>query len=163
MSSDSDQREEAATASAAPYRGFIESFRVCFFQKYADFSGRASRSEFFYFYLAQIVIGVCVLTSIQIMYGEFPVAAELALQAIFLLPFLAVGVRRMHDIGNSGALWIVTYIWSQLMLIPGRYDYIYELVGSELHLLIVAVGTVLIIFCLLDLARRGEAKMNSYG
>lgn len=71
-------------------------------KKYATFSGRARRSEFWYFYLFYIimyaigaVVGITIGSS-NIMY-------------LFILPFwlpiLAAAVRRMHDVGRSG--WFI--------------------------------------------------------
>ena len=69
--------------------------------KYATFTGRASRPEFWWFFLFQILISLAAS-----MLGE----AINGLVALgLLLPALAVGTRRLHDIGKSG--W-----WQLLML-----------------------------------------------
>ena len=68
------------------------------FRQYAVFSGRASRSEFWWFALFtggvvglfQVIIGLLLTTIIQ---------------AVLIMPFIAVGVRRLHDRGWS-AWWI---------------------------------------------------------
>ncbi|MGV3571831.1 MAG: DUF805 domain-containing protein [Ramlibacter sp.] len=80
---------------------FTEAVKACF-QKYATFSGRAGRPEFWWFFLFQV--GVFVVTGYisEIMYG----IAALAL----LLPGLAVGARRLHDIGKSAWLLLVGLI-----------------------------------------------------
>ena len=71
--------------------------------KYATFSGRASRPEFWWFFLFQILASVAAS-----MLGDTVAAlASLAL----LLPALAVGVRRLHDIGKSG--------WWHLLVLTG--------------------------------------------
>ena len=69
--------------------------------KYATFSGRASRPEFWWFFLFQILISLAAS-----MLGE-TINGLVALG--LLLPALAVGTRRLHDIGKSG--W-----WQLLML-----------------------------------------------
>lgn len=73
-------------------------------KKYATFSGRASRSEYWYFYLFYLImyaIGAGVGASI----------GYLAIMYLFILPFMlplfAAGVRRMHDVGRSGWLLLV--------------------------------------------------------
>jgi uncharacterized membrane protein YhaH (DUF805 family) len=63
-------------------------------QKYVDFSGRATRPEFWWFFLFQIVIFIVTSMIHPILYA----IAALGL----LLPGLGVGVRRLHDIGKSG-------------------------------------------------------------
>ena len=67
------------------------------FQNYATFNGRAGRSEFWYFLLFNLIIAFAF---------KF-VAPQLAyLYALaILVPSIAVGVRRMHDVGLNG--WII--------------------------------------------------------
>ena len=69
------------------------------FQNYATFSGRARRSEYWYFFLFNF-IAAFVLGFI----GGFAGITWLAsiYQVAVLIPSLAVGVRRMHDAGKSG-------------------------------------------------------------
>ena len=81
---------------------FAESVSTCF-SKYVDFSGVASRSEFWWFFLFQIIV-VAVLSLLSQLIADI---AALAL----LLPSLAVAVRRLHDTGRSG--W-----WLLIGLIP---------------------------------------------
>jgi uncharacterized membrane protein YhaH (DUF805 family) len=71
--------------------------------KYVDFDGRASRSEFWWFFLFQVIV-ISVLSILLSFLGNI---ASLAL----LLPGLAAAVRRLHDIGKSG--W-----WIFIGLIP---------------------------------------------
>ncbi len=72
-------------------------------KKYADFSGRASRSEYWWFALAYF-IGTGILGTIS-----ETLSGLLALGV--LLPSLAVATRRLHDIGKSG--------WWQLIALTG--------------------------------------------
>ena len=69
--------------------------------KYATFSGRASRPEFWWFALFQFLVSAAAG-----LLGE--TVNNLVLIGL-LLPALAVGTRRLHDIGKSG--W-----WQLLML-----------------------------------------------
>jgi uncharacterized membrane protein YhaH (DUF805 family) len=74
---------------------------VCF-KKYATFEGRASRSEFWFFYLFYIIIYVLGM----VVEGAAGIANLSLLFIIPLwLPQLAVSVRRMHDTGRSG--WFI--------------------------------------------------------
>ena len=72
-------------------------------KKYADFNGRARRKEYWMFFLFNMIIGYALLflgtvTGIlMVPYFIFAFAT--------LLPSIAVGVRRMHDVGKSG--WYV--------------------------------------------------------
>jgi len=81
---------------------FIQSIQTCF-KKYADFKGRASKSEFWWWTLFVILATIAA----QVM-GDIP-AALVSLGT--LLPYLAVTSRRLHDIDRSG--W-----WQLIGLIP---------------------------------------------
>lgn len=75
--------------------------RTCL-QKYADFGGRASRPEFWWFFAFQF--GVYVVAGL--LAGWLNLVAMLGLA----LPAIAVGVRRLHDTGKSGWLMLIGLI-----------------------------------------------------
>ena len=79
--------------------------------KYADFNGRAARPEFWWFMLAQIVV--------LLIAGMVSNLLEALVSLGLLLPGLAVGARRLHDIGKSGwlqLLWLLPIIgWAILI------------------------------------------------
>lgn len=91
---------------------FGQSISICF-TKYADFTGRASRSEYWWWTL------FIVLASIATGLISDMVSALFSLATI--LPGLAVGARRLHDTDRSGWLqllwfipiigWIILIIW----------------------------------------------------
>jgi len=94
---------------------FHESIIVCL-KKYAEFSGRASRSEFWWFALF-IVLVTSALAYIH------EAIASIFLIAV-LLPLLAAGARRLRDSGQSawwqlfllapvGGLVVVGFLWAQ--------------------------------------------------
>ncbi len=74
---------------------FGEAIKACF-QKYAVFSGRARRSEYWYFYLFTFSVSF-VLERIPL-FGAISLIWCLAQ----IIPSIAVTVRRFHDIGKSG-------------------------------------------------------------
>ena len=74
---------------------FGEAIKACF-EKYAVFSGRSRRSEYWYFYLFTFLVSL-VLECIPFL-GLLSFVWFLAQ----LIPSLAVTVRRFHDIGKSG-------------------------------------------------------------
>lgn len=91
---------------------FKQSVIRCLRDKYAEFGGRAGRSEFWWFALFSFAVGF-VLNVLGL--GLLALLANLAL----LLPSLGVGARRLHDIGKSGwfqLLWIIPFIgWAILI------------------------------------------------
>ena len=88
--------------------GFQEAVRTCL-SKYADFNGRARRSEYWFFALAYF--GAAVVASIpELALGSgTSILGSLVLIA-GILPSLAVSVRRLHDTGRSGWFYLVSFI-----------------------------------------------------
>lgn len=81
---------------------FGESIQTCF-SKYAEFSGRASRSEYWWWFLFVFLATMAASVVNDKVSALFSIAV--------MLPGLAVGTRRLHDIDKSG--------WFQLLfLIP---------------------------------------------
>lgn len=83
-------------------------------QKYATFSGRARRSEYWYFFLMYLLIFV-LLAIVDGITGSFSAKSGVGLlSGVFalamLLPSLAVGVRRLHDIGRSGWWLLIAFV-----------------------------------------------------
>jgi uncharacterized membrane protein YhaH (DUF805 family) len=94
------------------------------FHKYADFEGRARRSEYWYFVLFNVLVMAALAVVGAIIGGTLGGAGTivntiLVLFALFwlgmILPHLAVQVRRFHDLGVTG--WFVL-IFAVLSLIP---------------------------------------------
>ena len=85
--------------------GFGRAIATCF-RKYAVFSGRASRSEYWFFVLFEILLYiVLIIADIAMFRGSMNVFSTLASLVLFL-PGLAVLVRRLHDTDRS-AWWIL--------------------------------------------------------
>ncbi|MBP5996707.1 MAG: DUF805 domain-containing protein [Azonexus sp.] len=80
---------------------FGESIKTCF-SKYADFSGRASRSEYWWWFLFVVL----VTAATGIISDKLSALFSLA----FLLPGIAVSVRRLHDIDKSGWFLLLNFI-----------------------------------------------------
>ena len=77
-------------------------------KKYADFSGRARRKEYWFFVLFNIIVSI-VLSVIDVTLGlgagGFGVLSGLYSLAV-IIPSIAVSVRRLHDINKTG-WWIL--------------------------------------------------------
>jgi len=83
---------------------FGESISTCM-SKTFTYSGRASRSEYWWFYLFTIIVswGAQIVSSTIYTTGD-PMVSLLPniISLAFMFPILAVGSRRLHDIGKSG-------------------------------------------------------------
>jgi uncharacterized membrane protein YhaH (DUF805 family) len=80
---------------------FGEAIRICL-RKYAEFSGRARRSEFWWFVLFTVIVEGVATSAFGQDFGN-------AVSLVFFLPTLAVACRRLHD-GDHSA-------WSLLLVL----------------------------------------------
>jgi uncharacterized membrane protein YhaH (DUF805 family) len=95
---------------------FPNAVRVCLLQKYASFSGRARRSEYWFFALFTAIVsavGAVLDAASGLSDGFFSGTGPIqgVLDLALLLPGLAVGARRLHDTGRTG--W-----WQLIGIIP---------------------------------------------
>lgn len=89
-------------------------FKDVLFNKYAQFEGRARRSEYWYFTLfnmivSWIVIGLSTAIGMNSDYGSFGMVGLIYMAAI-LIPSIGVIVRRLHDVGKSGWFYFIVLI-----------------------------------------------------
>ncbi len=84
----------------APAMSFGTAISTCF-QKYATFSGRATRAEFWWWQLFTTLVG---LATFWIPFVGFIISLA------FLIPNLAVAWRRLHDIGKAGGWYFIGLI-----------------------------------------------------
>ncbi len=88
----------------------VAAIKTCL-NKYADFNGRAARPEFWWFTLFNFVATNVGGMIFQVLGGLIGLA--------LLVPALAVGTRRLHDVNKSGwlqLLWLVPIIgWGLLI------------------------------------------------
>jgi len=90
---------------------FGEAIRTCL-RKYATFSGRASRSEFWYFQLFAVITAIvagildgAVFSSSEQVLGNGPLAWIVTV--VVIVPSIAVGSRRLHDVDKTGWLQLI--------------------------------------------------------
>ncbi len=130
------------TGRPAQMMGFMDAVKNAIMNNYVNFSGRASRSEYWWFFLFSFLSAILAmildgLTGIELIdagagvsYGPFYILTAMG----FFLPSLSLMVRRLHDSGRSG--W-----WYFIALVP-------------------CVGfIILIVFLIMD----GEPHPNAYG
>ncbi len=92
-------------------------------KKYAIFEGRATRKEYWIFYLGNSIIsfmlGLFAISLLVASKATLDVTRiQFVFQLIIILPSIAVGVRRMHDGGHSG-WWLLAPIANIVFLISG--------------------------------------------
>ena len=96
---------------------FSTAVKTCL-RKYADFNGRASRSEYWYFQLFGIPVFFVVTTLARSFSVWF-----LVLLVFVLIPMWAVHARRRHDVGMSAgsADWNWLYLVARGTVGPNPY------------------------------------------
>ena len=77
-----------------------------FFKNYANFSGRATRSEYWYIWVFNTVVSLAFGLLAEMGLGIFATLFPIAI----LIPNLALDWRRLHDIGKSGAWWFILLV-----------------------------------------------------
>jgi uncharacterized membrane protein YhaH (DUF805 family) len=127
-------------------------------KKYADFSGRASRSEFWYFFAFLIIVNALAgLFGMLLGVGR---ALPGLIGLLLIIPQIAVAVRRLHDIGKGGKELVVPCV--MLALVPLAFAF------RGILPKIVALGflglTLLVFANLLTLfLKKGTTVPNRYG
>ncbi|MDR1347156.1 MAG: DUF805 domain-containing protein [Prevotellaceae bacterium] len=133
---------------------------------YADFSGRASRKEYWMFFLFYVIsvfavalVGVLIGTAIH---KYIPQAYGSLLLMLFFyavsVPFLAIAVRRLHDSGKSG-WWMLLALFQVLNSIVRDMDDVESGLRIFVTILAIAAGICILIFMLLP----GSEGKNRYG
>lgn len=87
-----------------------QAVRTCL-QKYATFSGRARRAEFWWWALAILLASLALNLADWLLFGSHAQPLSSLFSLAVLLPNLAVGARRLHDTDRSG--W-----WLLIGLVP---------------------------------------------
>ena len=113
---------QGATIMNAPAESPQGYIRNCF-QHYFDGKGRARRSEFWWFTLFQVVLGIFAIMLDVSLFGENPYTSlpnSLVFTAVTSLalisPAISVTSRRFHDVGLNGWLVAVGYVLSFLYI-----------------------------------------------
>ena len=105
----------------------FEYFKIAVTEKYADFDGRASRSEYWYFRLVTILIYFTLFWLLMSIMGDSMGSDEgsergsvvmflsmigliVLTHIVLIIPSIAVSARRLHDTGRSGWLYLITFI-----------------------------------------------------
>jgi uncharacterized membrane protein YhaH (DUF805 family) len=142
---------------------FIDAIRTCF-SNYVGFSGRASRSEFWFFFLFQLLMGIAaaVLDRALVAGGQKLFTALVSLA--FFLPGLAVTVRRLHDVDHRG-WWLLLplpFIVFGAVIIPvATLNAIPVFIFIGAVLAVAGLGLAILLF--VWYCTRGTAGPNRFG
>ena len=144
---------------------FQNAIKSCIKKKYANFSGRASKSEYWWFFLFYILAGVASQFLDEVVLGHSywinygPIGTIVNL--ILIIPILSAGARRLHDTNRSG--W-----WQLLILIVLAVVYYQKgmltkglITSSYFITLFLALGIYILL--IVWLASKGEKKKNRFG
>lgn len=139
----------------------MEWFVYCL-RHYATFKGRASRPEFWWFYLV-VLIGIAATYALRLI---APVAAPVIKDVwnlLLALPHLAVTTRRLHDVGRS--FW-----WVAALLIDFAFVLLFELSNTSESVMTAIFGLLaiilffgLLLILLYFMVISGDPKPNRYG
>ena len=134
---------------------FKNAIKTCLKDKYANFKGRASRSEFWFFYLF-LVIGYAISISTIFISIKLFIGTMSIFVLEMIIPSLAVTVRRLHDINKSG--WFI--------LLPLPFDImgrVLEESSAGLSLVFLVISLGLYIYLLVLYCTDGDKKNNRFG
>jgi uncharacterized membrane protein YhaH (DUF805 family) len=107
----------------------IQWYKKVVLENYANFNGRARRSEYWYYVLTNILIQFSFLVLFFILFAMEKMEIGLLFYLLMVLyslatmiPSLAVGVRRMHDVGKSGWYLLIPIYSLVLAITEGEDD-----------------------------------------
>lgn len=98
----------------------IEWYKKVVFENYANFNGRARRSEYWYFVLGNAIISFTINILTALLSPKLVFLSIVYSLAVFI-PTIAVLIRRMHDVGKSG--WYILIPIYNLILACTAGDY----------------------------------------
>ena len=180
---------QGAPPQSRPMMTIQESVMTCI-RKYADFSGRATRAEYWWWVLATTLVSFALsaidsfISALAGLYVYSPLSTVFGLA--ILLPGLAVTARRLHDTGKSGwwqLVWVAIGVLGTVPLIVGVAIFVikgftgaddwafsqWEIDSTGVAALVTGILVSLIIWLAITvwwivwMARQGQPGPNHYG
>lgn len=99
-------------------KGYLDLYKSTF-EKFASFNGRASRKEYWTFIIITTVVSF-LLGIIEAIFPDVESTLTTIFTVITFVPTIAVGVRRMHDVGKRG--WWIAFPLVNLLLTLEKGD-----------------------------------------
>tara|TARA_B100000963_G_C22596429_1_gene658061 strand:- start:36 stop:461 length:426 start_codon:yes stop_codon:yes gene_type:complete len=131
---------------------FQKSIKTCL-NKFADFKGRASRSEYWYFHLF-ILLTYIIVIFLSFLHVSLGVVGGILI-LVMIIPIIAVTARRLHDINKSG--------WMQLIALPTSILAEFSKSSMGVSYLFSFVTLGLGIYLLFLYVTPGDKRDNKYG
>ncbi len=130
-------------------------------RRYAEFSGRSRRKEYWMYVLLLIIAGLVIgiiegAVGLNAMFGPYGPLSLLLAVATFV-PSLAVSIRRLHDTNRSG--WWMLIALVPYILLAAVYASGSLMLAGILSLVALAGAIVLLVFMVLE----GNKGPNQYG
>ncbi|MBN8827534.1 MAG: DUF805 domain-containing protein [Sphingobacteriia bacterium] len=144
--------------------GFIQAIQSAYLKVF-DFSGRASRSEYWYFVLFTFILGF-----LYGMIGVFNNTLQILLKSyiisvisfiIMSVPYYTVSVRRLHDINFSGN-WIIPLIIFDIIQ-KTLSTFLLSHSANPTIIMVVIVICIAQLFYMILMAQPGTKSSNKYG
>lgn len=135
-------------------------------KKYATFSGRAPRAEYWWFYLLTVVIGIPARLLDRSLADHRAITTIIDL--ILLLPWLGVTVRRLHDTNRSGWLLLVFFVALGITGAAAGVAVASEALASSATTFTATIAAIILLLgalgvFLVFMIQRGTQGPNDYG
>ena len=130
---------------------FIDAIKIGF-KKYFDFNGRASRSEYWYFWLFGWAINIILLT-LAFKVSKVFFWIEVIVFLAMIIPWISLTARRLHDANKTGWYQLAPAVAGALTRIP----------IPSIGIIFTVLNIILAIYLFVLYASRGTEGSNKYG
>jgi len=130
---------------------FIDAIKIGF-KKYFDFNGRASRSEYWYFWIFGWAVNIILLT-LAFKVSEVFFWIEGIFLLVMVIPWISLTARRLHDVNKTGWYQLAPAIAGALTRIP----------APSIGIIFSVLNIILSIYLFVLYASRGVDGSNKYG
>ncbi|UXN04144.1 DUF805 domain-containing protein [Bartonella sp. HY406] len=158
--------------------GFWQAVRTAIFKKYLKFSGRASRSEFWWFMLFYVLCYIfifalqCLASGLEFAHSNFIGLGWFIVNNVFLLvlffPRIGITVRRLHDLNFSGwwsliLVGLAITIWMRFLTELFTPDFLDLYRVTDFINIYKVAFSILTFILLIVLIKKGDSGPNKYG
>lgn len=158
--------------------GFWQAVRTAILKKYLKFSGRASRSEFWWFMLFYVLCYIlifflqCIASWLEFAHSDFIGLGWFILNNVFLLvlffPRIGITVRRLHDLNFSGwwsliLVGLAITIWMRFLTELFTPDFLGLYRITDFINIYKVAFSILTFILLIVLIKKGDNGPNKYG